>query len=86
MRWHVVCLFSYHQITGPVANMNREMGVGNTFGATVLSSYSGLWISLAITFTPGGFNVMAAYEKAGNGPGMFYDAFGLYLFVSCLLS
>lgn len=59
------------------------MAVGNTFGATVLSSYSGLWISLGITFTPGGFNIMATYEKAGGGtPGMFYDAFGIYIFVS----
>lgn len=28
---------------------------------------------------------MATYEKAGGGPGMFYDAFGLYIFVSLTL-
>jgi succinate-acetate transporter protein len=58
------------------------MAVGNTFGATVLSSYGGFWISLAITFIPGGFNIMGALEKADNGePTMFYNSFALYLFV-----
>lgn len=28
------------------------MAIGNTFGATVLSSYGGFWISAAIVFTP----------------------------------
>lgn len=60
------------------------MAVGNTFGATVLSSYGGFWMSLAITFIPGGFNIMGALEKADNGePTMFYNSFALYLFV-CL--
>lgn len=63
--------------------LNREMAVGNTFGATVLSSYGGFWISLAITFTPGGFGIMTALEEANGGtPGMFYDSFGLMLMVS----
>ncbi|CAI7650638.1 unnamed protein product [Penicillium bialowiezense] len=58
-----------------------EMAVGNTFGATVLSSYGGFWMSLAITFIPGGFNIMGALEKADNGePTMFYNSFALYLF------
>jgi succinate-acetate transporter protein len=44
----------------------REMAIGNTFGATVLSSYGGFWISIAITFIPGGFEIMPSLEKAGG--------------------
>jgi succinate-acetate transporter protein len=59
------------------------MAIGNTFGATALSSYGGFWIAVAITFTPGGFEIMASLEKADHGsPEMFYDSFGLFLFVS----
>ncbi|KAF9888643.1 hypothetical protein FE257_008401 [Aspergillus nanangensis] len=57
-----------------------EMAVGNSFGATVLSSYGGFWISVGIIFTPGGFNIMASLTEAGGGnPRMFYDSFGLML-------
>ncbi|ODM19686.1 hypothetical protein SI65_04671 [Aspergillus cristatus] len=57
-----------------------EMGIGNTFGATVLSSYGGFWISIAITFIPGGFEIMPTLEKAGGGTtAMFYDSFALFL-------
>ncbi|PYH42926.1 acetate uptake transporter family protein [Aspergillus saccharolyticus JOP 1030-1] len=58
----------------------REMAAGNTFGATALSSYGGFWISLAMTLTPGGFNIEGQLQAADNGSmGMFYDSFGLYL-------
>lgn len=61
------------------------MAAGNTFGATALSSYGGFWISLAIVFTPGGFNIMSALEKAGGGTtDMFYDSLGLFLIVLSL--
>lgn len=64
---------------------DREMAVGNSFGATVLSSYGGFWLSIAITFIPGGFKIMPTYEEADGGtPGMFYDAFALLLLVSLL--
>ncbi|PWY86800.1 hypothetical protein BO70DRAFT_378440 [Aspergillus heteromorphus CBS 117.55] len=57
-----------------------EMAAGNTFGATALSSYGGFWISLAMIFIPGGFNIQAALIKADNGSSvMFYDSFGLFL-------
>ncbi|KAL5366227.1 GPR/FUN34 family protein [Aspergillus floccosus] len=57
-----------------------EMAVGNTFGATVLSSYGGFWISVGIIFTPGGFNIMSSLAEAGGGkPTMFYDSFALML-------
>lgn len=57
------------------------MAVGNTFGATALSSYGGFWLAFAITLTPGGFAIPASIEAAG-GPGMFYDSFGFFLMVS----
>ncbi|KAJ5721255.1 GPR/FUN34 family protein [Penicillium malachiteum] len=58
-----------------------EMAVGNTFGATALSSYGGFWISLGITFTPGGFNIQKSLIEADpdGGLGMFYDSLGLFL-------
>lgn len=50
------------------------MAVGNTFGATALSSYGGFWISFAIVLTPGGFDIASAYS--GND---FNNAFGFFL-------
>lgn len=59
------------------------MAVGNTFGATALTSYGGFWIAMAITFTPGGFEISQELIKADNGSmGMFYDSLGLFLMVS----
>lgn len=57
------------------------MAVGNTFGATALSSYGGFWLSFAITMTPGGFKIMSTLEKEG-GTAMWNNSFGLYLMVS----
>jgi uncharacterized protein len=64
------------------------MAVGNTFGATALSSYGGFWISYAIIFTPGGFQIIEAYT-ANNGTTLssavgFYLA-GWYIFTTLLL-
>lgn len=58
--------------------IDREMAVGNTFGATALSSYGGFWISFAIVLTPGGFEIESSIESAG-GATMFYNSMGLYL-------
>jgi uncharacterized protein len=55
------------------------MAVGNTFGATALSSYGGFWLSLAIVLTPGGFDIAAAYSTADSGPNDFNNAFGYFL-------
>ena len=55
----------------------REMAIGNTFGATALSSYGGFWISFAIILTPGGFQIES--ELAAASPNAFADEFGLYL-------
>lgn len=54
------------------------MAVGNTFGATALSSYGGFWISFAIVLTPGGFDIEAIYGASKN-PNEFTNAFGLFL-------
>ena len=55
------------------------MAVGNTFGATALSSYGGFWISLAIVLTPGGFEIVSSYETTGSGVNDFNNAFGFFL-------
>ena len=52
------------------------MAVGNTFGATALSSYGGFWISYAIILTPGGFEIIAAYPTTGT---TLDSALGFYL-------
>ncbi|PYI20270.1 hypothetical protein BO99DRAFT_411770 [Aspergillus violaceofuscus CBS 115571] len=71
--------FAYGGLVQLLAGM-WEMAAGNTFGATALSSYGGFWISLAMIFTPGGFNIEGQLKAADNGSaGMFYDSFGLYL-------
>jgi succinate-acetate transporter protein len=55
------------------------MAVGNTFGATALSSYGGFWISFAIILTPGGFNIENTLDAAG--PEQFNNSLGLFLMV-----
>ena len=56
------------------------MAVGNTFGATALSSYGGFWIGTAIILTPGGFEIIQTLEKTSALT--FFNSFGLYLMVS----
>lgn len=56
------------------------MAVGNTFGATALSSYGGFWLSFAIILTPGGFQIEEAYTSAQSAAA-FLDAFGFFLMV-----
>lgn len=56
------------------------MAVGNTFGATALSSYGGFWIAFAIILTPGGFGIVTAL--GGHSAAGFLDSFGLFLMVS----
>jgi len=73
----VAAAYGYGGLVQLLAGM-WEMAVGNTFGATALSSYGGFWISVAIILTPGGFEIAAAYT-ADNGTTFFY-AFGFFLF------
>lgn len=69
--------FGYGGLVQLLAGM-WEMAVGNTFGATALSSYGGFWISFAIILTPGGFAVESTIEEA-SGPKGLHDSIGFYL-------
>lgn len=63
---------------------SREMAVGNTFGATALSSYGGFWISYAILLTPA-WNILGADgpyatpEAKAIDPEMAASAVGVFL-------
>jgi len=72
----VACAFGYGGLVQLLAGM-WEMAVGNTFGATALSSYGGFWISFAIVLTPGGFNIVSALGGAESA--LFLDSFGFFL-------
>jgi len=72
----VAIAYGYGGLVQLLAGM-WEMAVGNTFGATALSSYGGFWISFAIVLTPGGFNIVTAL--GGGESNAFHDSFGFYL-------
>lgn len=72
----VALAFGYGGLVQLLAGM-WEMAVGNTFGATALSSYGGFWISFAIILTPGGFEIVSTLEAESPAP--FLNSFGLYL-------
>ncbi|QSZ31026.1 hypothetical protein DSL72_000587 [Monilinia vaccinii-corymbosi] len=74
----VALAFGYGGLVQLLAGM-WEMAVGNTFGATALSSYGGFWLSLAIVLTPGGFQIVSSYEATGSGVNDFNNAFGFFL-------
>jgi len=72
----VAAAYGYGGLVQLLAGM-WEMAVGNTFGATALSSYGGFWISVAIVLTPGGFGIADALG-GGTSPA-FLDSFGFFL-------
>jgi len=69
--------FAYGGLVQLLAGM-WEIALGNTFGATALSSYGGFWIGTAIILTPGGFEIASTLEAESPSP--FLDSFSLYLF------
>ncbi|KAL4804773.1 GPR1/FUN34/yaaH family-domain-containing protein [Aspergillus unguis] len=73
----VALAFGYGGLVQLLAGM-WEMAVGNTFGATALSSYGGFWIAFAIVLTPGGFEIQESLSVDGDET-MFYNSFGLFL-------
>ncbi|KAL4998199.1 acetate permease A [Aspergillus recurvatus] len=73
----VALAFGYGGLVQLLAGM-WEMAVGNTFGATALSSYGGFWIAFAIVLTPGGFDIQSSLTENGDET-MFYNSFGLFL-------
>ncbi|KAJ5602002.1 hypothetical protein N7510_011536 [Penicillium lagena] len=80
--------FGYGGLVQLLAGM-WEMAVGNTFGATALSSYGGFWIAFGITLTPGGFEIAKAYasEDFNNAMGLFLMAWFIFttILVFCTL-
>ncbi|CAG8144975.1 unnamed protein product [Penicillium salamii] len=72
----IALAFGYGGLVQLLAGM-WEMAVGNTFGATALSSYGGFWLSFAIVLTPGGFEIEDKLLAAD--PAKFYNSFGLFL-------
>ncbi|KAJ5992346.1 hypothetical protein N7451_008070 [Penicillium sp. IBT 35674x] len=72
----VALAFGYGGLVQLLAGM-WGMAVGNTFGATALSSYGGFWLSFAIVLTPGGFEI--ATSLGGASSQNFNYSFGLFL-------
>lgn len=60
------------------------MAVGNTFGATALSSYGGFWISVGIVLTPGGFQIVSTLGNQFDNSFGFFLA-GWFIFTTLLL-
>ncbi|KAL8366539.1 hypothetical protein RB595_010411 [Gaeumannomyces hyphopodioides] len=56
-----------------------EMAVGNTFGATALSSYGGFWIAYGVMLTPAWNTVGAGGPYSGAGAGASNSALGVFL-------
>lgn len=80
----VSAAYAYGGLVQLLAGM-WEMAVGNTFGATALSSYGGFWISIAIIETPA-FAIPAAYgtdSAFNNAFGLFF--IGWWIFTTILL-
>ncbi|KAI1823199.1 GPR1/FUN34/yaaH family-domain-containing protein [Xylaria intraflava] len=74
--------FGYGGLVQLLAGM-WEMAVGNTFGATALSSYGGFWISYAIVLTPG-FDALAVYTDAADSAsalGFFLTGWFIFTFI-----
>merc|ERR1711939_780935 len=73
----VALAFGYGGLVQLLAGM-WEIAVGNTFGATALSSYGGFWLSLAIVLTPGGFEIEPTLEESEGAAGLLNNI-GLFL-------
>jgi len=71
----VALAFGYGGLVQLLAGM-WEMAVGNTFGATALSSYGGFWIAFAIVLTPG-FAIETGLQATSEAN--FLNSFGLFL-------
>lgn len=80
----VTLAFGYGGLVQLLAGM-WEMAIGNTFGATALSSYGGFWISYALILTPS-LGVADAYEGTNtetSAIGFFLT--GWFIFTTILL-
>lgn len=76
--------FGYGGLVQLLAGM-WEMAVGNTFGATALSSYGGFWISWAILETDGIFGIVSAYvDKTELNNALGFYLIGWFIFTTIL--
>jgi succinate-acetate transporter protein len=77
--------FGYGGLVQLLAGM-WEMAVGNTLGATALSSYGGFWISYAILLTPA-WGITAADGPYGGDVGSVLGFFltGWFIFTTIIL-
>merc|ERR1712054_93376 len=78
--------FGYGGLVQLLAGM-WEMAVGNTFGATALSSYGGFWIAYGLLLTPSPWGIMEAdgpYEGDTSNPVGFFLT-GWFIFTTILL-
>jgi len=80
-----VSVFKFLPSDNHIANpLPREMAVGNTFGATALSSYGGFWIAYGILLTPN-WNILgqggpyATQAATAIDPKMGASAVGFFL-------
>lgn len=60
------------------------MAVGNTFGATALSSYGGFWISYALILTPS-LGIVDAYSGTDANSAIGFFLTGWFIFTTILL-
>ncbi|KAK9777414.1 putative Acetate permease A [Seiridium cardinale] len=75
--------FGYGGLVQLLAGM-WEMAVGNTFGATALSSFGGFWIAYAILLTPG-FGALSVYDTADQASVLGFFLIGWFIFTFILL-
>ncbi|KAG9258223.1 GPR1/FUN34/yaaH family-domain-containing protein [Emericellopsis atlantica] len=78
--------FGYGGLVQLLAGM-WEMAVGNTFGATALSSYGGFWIAYGLLLTPSPWGILEAdgpYEGDTSSPVGFFLT-GWFIFTTILL-
>lgn len=76
--------FGYGGLVQLLAGM-WEMAIGNTFGATALSSYGGFWIAYALIFTPS-LAVTDAYAETNQTDGALgFFLTGWFIFTTILL-
>ncbi|KAK6210727.1 Meiotically up-regulated protein 86 protein [Pestalotiopsis sp. IQ-011] len=79
--------FGYGGLVQLLAGM-WEMAVGNTFGATALSSFGGFWIAYAILLTPG-FAALSPYTDAADEAsalGFFLTGWFIFTFILLVLT
>ncbi|KAG4416278.1 hypothetical protein IFR04_010559 [Cadophora malorum] len=76
--------FAYGGLVQLCAGM-WEMAIGNTFGATSLSSFGGFWIAIAIILTPGGFEIESSYDSLEFNHAFSLFLFGWFIFTTLLL-